>query len=289
MQGWSSLIVKAGLLGLACLDLASALKPSPGCGKINTLKAGNNSITVAGAGSNGRRWYLLNLPAGYDNKHPYRLIFTLHALGGSADQVVAGTGGYLPWYGFPRLVNDTTGAIYVAPNGLDRGWANTGNRDVTLVSAVVDQVKADLCVDEDLLFSAGFSYGASMSYAIACSLPKVFRAVGAQSGGAMSGCQGGSEPIAFYGQHGVAGDLPIAQARQIRDRFIKNNGCTQQTFPTVSAGSGTHARVDYKGCKEGFPVTWIEYDGGHTPQPMDKGTKMTWAADETWRFFSQFK
>ncbi|KLU91249.1 hypothetical protein MAPG_09770 [Magnaporthiopsis poae ATCC 64411] len=128
-----------------------------------------------------------------------------------------------------------------------------------------------------------------MSYAIACSLPKVFRAVGAQSGGAMSGCQGGNEAIAFYGQHGVAGDLPIAQARQIRDQFIKNNGCTQQTFPTVSVGSGTHARVDYKGCKEGFPVTWIEYDGGHTPQPMDKGARTTWAPEETWRFFSQFK
>jgi poly(3-hydroxybutyrate) depolymerase len=275
----------AGLLGLACMHLASAAKPSAGCGRTSTLTAGNHTLNV----NSKDRWYLLKLPEPYDSSHPYRLIFTLHAAGGNASQVAAGQGGYLPWYGLPALANDTVGAIYVNPNGLNRGWANVDGEDITLMSSIAKAVKADLCVDENLLFSVGFSYGAAMSYAIACSLGKEFRAVGAQSGGSMSGCVGGTDPVAFYGQHGVDGDINITSARQIRDKFVRNNGCTLQENLSPTVGSGLHTKIEYKGCKDGYPVTWIEYDGGHTPQPKDKGQSNTFAADETWKFFSQFK
>jgi len=286
MQGWSRIIGAASLLGLACCNLVTAAKPSAGCGKNATLTSDkNHTMTVNGK----ERWYLVKLPEPYDNKHPYRLIFTLHAAGGNASMVAAGQGGYLPWYGMPDLVKDTVGAIYINPNGLNRGWANRDGEDVTFVSEMVKAAKADLCIDENLLFSVGFSYGASMSYAIACSLAKEFRAVGVQSGGNMSGCAGGNDPIAFYGEHGVNGDLNITGAHAVRDRFVKNNGCTAQDITPPTVGSGTHVKTEYKGCKEGYPVTWIEYDGGHTPRPTDKGQNTTWAADETWKFFSQFK
>ncbi|KAK1751518.1 alpha/beta-hydrolase [Echria macrotheca] len=274
------------ILSLALgISLASAAKPSSGCGKTPTLTAGNHTLTVNAK----ERWYLLNLPETYDHTHPYRLIFTLHAMGGSSSMVAAGQGGYLPWYGMPALVTDSVGAIYVAPNGLDRGWANKGGEDVTLISDILTAVKADLCVDENLVFSVGFSYGASMSYALACSMAHSFRAVAMQSGGNMSGCVGGTDPIAIYGEHGVDGDLNITTARHIRDQFVANNGCTPQEARSPAVGSGTHTKTVYQGCKEGYPVTWIEYDGGHTPQPRDKGANKTFAADETWQFFSQFK
>jgi poly(3-hydroxybutyrate) depolymerase len=281
----SQLSRAAALLLLALSDLTSAAKPSPGCGKAAGISAGNHTLTVNAKS----RWYLLKTPEAYDNNHPYRLIFTLHAMGGNPTLVANGEGGYLPWYGLPALVTDSIGAIYVNPNGLDRGWANRGGEDVTLMLDILKTVKENLCIDENLVFSVGFSYGASMSTALACSAAKQFRAISAQSGGLMSGCAGGDDPIAFYGQHGVDGDLNITAARGIRDRFIKNNGCTQETFTPPAIGSGTHTKVEYKGCKEGYPVTWLEYDGGHTPQPRDKGANATYSAVETWKFFSQFK
>jgi len=284
MKSWSQTL-RALALFLAAVDVSSAAKPSSGCGKAAGIAAGNHTLTV----NNKSRWYILKTPDSYDSNHPYRLIFTLHAMGGNSTMVAAGEGGYLPWYGLPALVNDATGAIYVAPNGLDRGWANRGGEDVTLMGDIVKEIKANLCVDENLLFSVGFSYGASMSYALACSMAKDFRAVAAQSGGAMSGCTGGTDPIAFYGQHGVDGDLNITVARTIRDQFVKNNGCTLQENRAPAIGSGTHTKIEYTGCKEGYPVTWIEYDGGHTPQPRDKGQNTTYSAEETWKFFSQFK
>lgn len=287
MQGWSKILWAAGIIGMVFLDQSQviAAKPSSGCGKTRTLAEGNHTLTV----NDKKRWYLLKRPELYDNSHPYRLIFTLHAAGGNASMVAAGQGGYLPWYGFPDLINDTVGAIYVAPNGLNRGWANQGGEDIALIGDVAKSVKNDLCVDENLLFSVGFSYGAVMSYAIACSMAGQFRAVGVQSGGNMSGCAGGNDPMAFYGQHGINGDINITRARLSRDHLVKNNGCAPQDIVSPAVGSGTHTKTEYKGCKEGFPVTWIEYDGGHTPQPKDKDQKRTFAADETWAFFSQFK
>ena len=285
MASWKHILFAA--LAASGAILVNAAKPSPGCGKVRALADGNHTLTV----NSKSRWFLLKTPeGGYNNTHPYRLIFTLHAMGGNSTMVANGEGGYLPWYGLPAFTSkDALSAIYVAPNGLDRGWANRGGEDVALIGEIARSVKADLCVDENLMFSVGFSYGASMSYALACSMAKDFRAVAVQSGGNMSGCATTpSTPIALYGQHGVDNDLNITTARVIRDQFVKLNGCTSQAKPPPAVGSGTHTKTVYEGCREGFPVTWIEYDGGHTPQPRDKGQNMTYAATETWSFFSQF-
>jgi poly(3-hydroxybutyrate) depolymerase len=271
---------------------ALATKASPGCGNTPKLVTVDSTSKPLNVTVNGKaRQYLVKLPDNYDNKHPYRLIFTLHALGGTAQQVVAGTGGYLPWYGLPSLANDTTGAIYVAPNGLNNGWANQGGEDITFISQIVKTLNDDLCIDENLRFSTGFSYGAAMSFSIACSLAKDFRAVAVLSGNfQISGCTGGNDPIAYYGQHGVSDQvLPIAGGRTMVERFVKNNGCTAQTPSEPAAGSGTHTKTTYSGCSPGYPVVWVAFDGEHTPQPKDAGANSTFSHVETWNFFKQFQ
>ena len=40
----------------------------------------------------------------------------------------------------------------------------------------------------------------------------------------------------------------------MRDRFVKNNGCTAQTPKEPTAGSGTHIKTKYEGCDK-YPVT----------------------------------
>ncbi|PVI06251.1 carbohydrate esterase family 1 protein [Periconia macrospinosa] len=284
---WQSL----ALLLSTTITTTLAAKASPGCGKAPTVvtpDAGTKPLSVTVGGR--ARSYYVKLPANYDNTHPYRLIFTLHALGGTAQQVTVGTGGYLPYYGLPSLINDTVGAIYVAPDGISNGWQNTGNSDVNFISTLVKTLNDDLCIDENLRFSTGFSYGSAMSYAIACSLAKDFRAVAALSGNpSISGCTGGNDPIAYYGQHGVSDQvLPIAGGRQMRDRFVKNNKCTAVTAQEPAAGSGKHIKTVYQGCDPKYPVVWVAFDGPHTPQPTDAGTTTTFSHFETWEFFKQF-
>lgn len=286
---WQSLL---SLLLTTAIAGVQATKPSPGCGttpKLVTANSTTNPLTTTI--NNKSRQYLVKLPQNYNPNHPYRLIFTLHALGGTAAQVVAGTGGYLPWYGLPSLVNDTIDAIYVAPNGLNNGWGNQGGEDISFISAIVKTLNDDLCIDENLRFSTGFSYGGAMSFSIACSLAKDFRAVAALSGNfQISGCTGGNDPIAYYGQHGISDQvLPISGARTMVERFVKNNGCTGQTPAEPVAGSGTHVKTSYQGCKAGYPVVFVAFDGQHTPQPKDAGKNDTFSHVETWEFFKQFE
>ncbi|KAF1962803.1 alpha/beta-hydrolase [Byssothecium circinans] len=281
----------AALLLSTALTSVLAAKASPGCGnapKLVTPDASKTPLNITVGGKS--RSFYVKLPDAYDNKHPYRLIFTLHALGGTAQQVTLGTGGYLPFYGLPAVINDTIGAIYVAPDGINNGWANTGGQDVTFISQLVKTLNDDLCIDENLRFSTGFSYGSAMSYAIACSLAKDFRAVAALSGNPqISGCAGGNDPIAFYGQHGVSDQvLPISGGREMRDRFVKNNGCTPQTAAEPAVGSGKHIKTTYSGCDPKYPVVWIAFDGAHTSQPKDSGASETFSHTETWAFFKQF-
>ncbi len=190
-----------------------------------------------------------------------------------------------------KNASSTTSAIYVAPDGLNNGWANQGGEDVTFIAKVMQTVEDNLCIDQDLRFSTGFSYGAAMSYSLACSLGKKMRAVGVLSGNPqISGCSGGTEPVAYYGEHGVSDStLPIAGGRTMRDRFVKNNGCKSQTPQEPTAGSGKHVKTVYEDCTPGYPVTWVAFDGDHTPQPKDRGAGRTFAPVEVWEFFSQFK
>jgi poly(3-hydroxybutyrate) depolymerase len=108
------------------------------------------------------------------------------------------------------------------------------------------------------------------------------------SGALLSGCAGGSVPVAYYGQHGV-GDtvLPIASGRQLRDHYVSVNGCKSMSPQEPASGSGTHIKTQYSNCSTGHPVTWIAFDGPHEPLASDRG-KSEWTSDEVWSFFSQF-
>ncbi len=260
-----------------------------GCGKAPGITSGTHTIT-----SNGRnRSFILRVPANYQQNNPYRLVFGLHWWGGTAVDVDTGqTVDRNTWsyYGLQRLANNST--IFVAPQGIDNGWANVGGEDVTFIDNVRNRIESALCVNNRQRFSIGFSYGGAMSYALACARPDVFRAVVVQSAPReLSGCSGGSQPVAYLGVHGI-GDNP-ASGRSMRDRFVRNNGCAAQTPREPAAGSLTHVVTNYSGCRSGYPVAWAAFDGGHiaAPQdgaPGDSGTR-TWVPALAWNFFTQFQ
>ncbi|MFE9426442.1 RICIN domain-containing protein [Kitasatospora sp. NPDC006697] len=263
-----------------------------GCGSAPALASGTHTITSSGQS----RTYILRVPANYDQTHPYRLVFGFHWRGGTAADVDSGgTDGYnWSFYGLRRLAdNDNNSTVFVAPQGFDNGWANTNGQDVTFVDDMLKQLESGLCIDQTQVFSAGFSYGASMSYALACARPAVFRAVAVYSGANLSGCDGGTQPVAYMGLHGLRDNvLPIDLGRGLRDQFVRNNGCTPQNPPEPAPGSLTHIVTTYSGCKAGYPVEWAAFDGaGHDPGPIDGCTCdgwHTWTSGEVWKFFSQF-
>ncbi|MBG6092096.1 RICIN domain-containing protein [Actinomadura viridis] len=261
-----------------------------GCGSAPTLASGTHTIQSSGKS----RSFILRVPSNYDNSHPYRLIFAFHWRGGTAGDVASGgtSGSAWSYYGQQEQSNDS--AILVAPQGLGNGWANSGGEDVTFVDDMIRRIESGLCVNTTQRFATGFSWGGGMSYALACARANAFRAVAVIAGGQISGCSGGTQPIAYFGIHGISDSvLTIAQGRSLRDKFVANNGCTSQSPREPAPGSRMHITTTYSGCRAGYPVQWAAFDGGHIPGPVDGSSNesgiATWTKGEIWRFFAQFQ
>jgi len=272
------------LLGLSCVAPVLGAR-SPGCGKTPTIRNGQYSMTVNGK----QRQYIVRLPDNYNSSQAYRLVFTFHALGGNAEQIANGGGGTLAFYGLPPLMTGNNSAIFVSPNGLNQGWGNQGGEDITFVDNMVRTIENDLCVEQSLRFATGFSYGGAMSYSWACSRPNDVRAISVLSSAVLSGCNGGTQPVAYYHQHGTRDSvLSIAQGRQMRDRFVQNNGCNRlSSEPQPNGGRST--KTQYSGCLPDKPVTWVIFDGDHNPSQTDQGSNTPFAPGNTWEFWRQFQ
>jgi|GEM_PF-5890423 len=269
---------------LTATPTGSGTNPSAGCGKTRTLQ--NGTITIQ---SNGTRQYILRAPDNYNNTRPYRLIIAYHWLNGSAQEVANGGSwaSETPYYGLWNLANNST--IFVAPVGLNAGWANTNGQDITFTDAILSQLKSELCVDQSRIFATGFSYGAGMSYAIACARANVFRGVALYAGAQLSGCSGGTTRIAYFAIHGLSDSvLNISSGRSLRDRYVSVNGVTPQNPPEPAVGSKTHICTTYQGGSPSYPVTWCAFDGDHNPNPHDNGQATSWVPQQVWNFILRF-
>lgn len=273
---------------------------SAGCGKATTLK--NESREKISSGGKDRE-YIIRLPADYDQSTAYRLIVSIHCLNGTAAGVASGgSGNNYQYYGLWKFANPSSGkgtTIFVSPEGLPAmgsglGWSNSGGSDVTFIRALVSKIETDLCIDTTRIFAEGFSMGGSMSYALACAMPKKFRAVCMHSGGRMSGCDGTNRgPIPMFITHGTNDGVCKWTDHSGQDQLndiAKRDGCEEVDLfntckPTDQTGM-TPVTVNYKNCQPGYPCKACIFVGDHNPSPG--GEKNTWVDDSTWNFFKQF-
>ncbi|PPQ76122.1 hypothetical protein CVT24_003841 [Panaeolus cyanescens] len=248
-------------------SLQTVIAASAGCGK-SPVSSGTKNI--------GSRQYILQVPANYNPNREYRLIFGFHWRGGNMNNVAPG------YYGLRSLAGES--AIFVAPNGLDAGWANTNNRDIQFVDQIVNEVKNNLCVDERQVFATGFSFGGGMSYSLACSRANVFRAVSVIAGAQISGCTGGETRIPYLGIHGVVDSvLNVSAGRSLRDRYLRVNGCQAKNAPEPPRGpDSNYIKTEYS-CASGYPVWWIAHGGDHVAAPSGQN----WMATQTWDFWTR--
>jgi polyhydroxybutyrate depolymerase len=250
----------------------SQAKTSPGCGSSTPLKSGNFTETINGTN---RKW-MLDVPSNYDASKPYRLIFVWHQLSGSGSQVISDG-----FNGLKALANNTV--IFATADGLQgsnsetsgTGWWNVNGGDMKLVQAMLDKINGGLCVDQDRIFSTGFSFGGMMSYTLPFEF-NVFRAVAPCSGktGVIPYNEKYTNAIPIMAFHGDADTFVATNlGKAFFDKYAARNKCGTQT-QTVSP----NGCVQYQGCT--VPSTWCLFPGGHMP----------WSEEPAaiWKFFSQF-
>jgi polyhydroxybutyrate depolymerase len=278
LQGGSSGMAMGGSAGSGMSGSGGGLKdpvPSKGCdSSAAPPESGEKTFAVGST----MREYILRLPEGYDGKTPMRIIFAFHGMQGSAVQVDNGdppndglepTG---PYYGIKEHADDHT--IFVAGQAAST-W-NDG--DVDYVTALVDKLKGELCLDESRILATGFSMGGIMTLRVACNLYETFRAVAPMSCSlSASNCPEGGDHIAYWSSHGEQDTtINISNGEAARDEFANRNGCSMAD-PTPYGSDGC---VAYQGCDDGYPVNWCPFEGIHQPPPF--------SGPAIWEFLSQF-
>ncbi len=269
---------------------------SEGCGTMPSIQSNqyNNGQHIAIMAAGMQREYILNVPANYDNTHPYRLIIAFHELNGNDDEMYRND-----YYHLKPLSDDST--IFVAPNGQKNGgncgdasgcgWPNSNGSDLALADAVVAELEQNFCIDTNRIFATGWSYGGSMSYKTACERPLgadsgYIRGIAVYSGAQLSGNCTPSESVAYYGSHGTHDSvLNYDGGVSLAQNFASANGCTWETPTKVT--NGDHVCTDLMGCMTGYPVEFCSFNGDHTPDPRD-GNQTSWEYQNVWDFFSQF-
>lgn len=279
------------------LDSAESkgVKRSAGCGKATSLK-GESQGTASGS-----RSYYLRLPDDYDPNTPYALWFTPHCLNGSAENVAHSEPDNRARYeylGMWRCANPAGGkgtTIFCAPQGINAGWGS-GDNDLQFFRAMIKKFESELCIDENRIFSSGFSMGGSMSYALACAMPDTMRAVAMHSGGGMSGCnQSHRGPVPMFITHGTDDGTcrwPGSGVPQIND-LAQRDGCKTEDLAAKCKPTDrmNPVCVEYQNCKDGYPCRACIFKGEHIGSPGTKGTygkNDTWVPDSTWSYFKRF-
>ena len=256
-------------------DAGSAPPPSPttttpsaACGSGKPAPAqGYHTIMV---GTLARK-YILRLPASYDGKKPWPVIFAFHGAGGQ-DATTFDTK-----FGFRAANGDKAvlvfGEALPRPQG-GRSWMVDTAANMAYMDAVIAWLKDNVCIDSSRLFATGQSSGGYFSQTLGCQRGHVFRAVAPSSGGIRDfvNCMGNPGVWMSHGKtdSGTAKDVADAKAY-----WLEHKKCTTMTKPVDPSPC-----VEYQGCVDNIPFVFCEHPGGH-PWP-DYATKGVWT------FFSRF-
>lgn len=197
-------------------------RPAPGGRTSRTLMAGGIE-----------RRYLLYVAQSYDGTTPRPLLVSFHGLGQPAD-LQLDTGAF-------ETLADAQGLIVVAPVGVQDPvrWNNTlqpdGPDDVAFIRDLLDAVSAELCIDQDAVFAAGYSNGAGMAQRLACAMPDRIAAIALVAGQYVD-CVGTARVIMFHGTADPVlpydgGETPMfpgfsfLPARRVASEWARGLGC----------------------------------------------------------------
>jgi polyhydroxybutyrate depolymerase len=247
--------------------------PSPGsagCTSGGGLSEGEHTFMMDGY----ERRYIVRLPDGYSADQTWPLIFALHGNGGTPDYWDNESGD-----------RDIRGAfadeaILILGHAIDNQWRNYDDRDnweqnisfeLRYFDAIVEEATSELCIDEENIFSMGFSGGGSFSGLLGCRREYI-RAISV----------GGS--VIYFDTDDACVNTPaawitIGQGEQAdgrssyREFFRDLAGCDEADAPDEGC-------VEYSSCAEDDPVIYCTHPAGHQWPDI--------ATDATRDFFRQF-
>lgn len=224
---------------------ASAVAPSAGCGMAGRPSGGVVTVTND---------HIYTFPTTYDGMTPFPLFIGMHAAGNPIEQ-------------FRNLTNGSaieTGYVRAFPKSAGNEWNYT--TDIAKVRAMMDDLRASYCIDENRVFSSGHSSGAQMIVQILTNQDaaehmnyKAVAPVAASNYGALVT----AVPVLYI--QGRNDTVRNSDGADVVARFRTANSCTTTSTPYAGVAScmssGTAVSpgcIAYQGCS--VPTVWCSHD-----------------------------
>jgi len=274
----AAVALAAGLA--ACATSEPAQQRADTCAVARPHASGLTQREITSGGQ--ARAYALYVPASYTGSARAPLVFDIHGSGGSPDTILTMSG----------LVAeaDARGFIIAAPVGATTRPNMNGFTwnvpqqagapdDVAFTSDMIDQISAELCIDDARIYAMGYSGGARLASELACRMPHRIAAIATIAGlrhpmGAEGAClaEGGATSIiSFHGEADGVNAYAVTDANRTATwtygvddalaRWAAAMRCGPARNEVVEAGI---MRVSYAGCVEDAEIVHYRMaEAGH--------------------------
>ena len=184
---------------------------------------------------------------------------------------------------------DTAKFLTVFPNGIDKSWDISGNRDINFITALIDKMVTQYKIDRNRVYLSGFSMGGMFTYHAMNKIPDKIAAFAPISGYPINGATANSNvrPIPIIHTHGTSDDVVnFGGVQGSLNVWIKHNGCPTSAKVTQRYRNASHiTRRVWGPGNDGVEVVLMEMAGKGHWISNDNGVK---TGDEIWRFCSRY-
>jgi len=238
--------------------------------------SGNAQMNAAFQFDGQNRSYIVYTPVSYIPGNPVPLVFVLHGLT-QTGQAIMNVSNF-------NAIADTANFILVYPDGISNSWninanlpgASTTN-DIGFIEALIDTISANYTIDQNRIYSCGFSAGGFMSHMLACKSTKCFAAIASVAGTMTDSVYNTCTPafhLPVLQIHGTSdnivnfnGSLGNKSATDVVDYWKSFNGCNAAPIITSLPNTSlldfsTVQLLDYSPCLNDNLVQMLKVNGG---------------------------
>ena len=261
-------MVGSGFTGKVCLALASV-----------ALLMGSalaDNITVNGANRN----MLVYAPSGIEKNRP--LIIQMHGY----NQDAAYQKNAAKW----EPVADTGRFVVVFPNGENKAWDISGDKDLNFIKAIINEMNNKYGIDKKRVYVSGFSMGGMMSYHVANKMGDQIAAIAPVSGGGSPSSPKRAMPIMHT--HGTTDDVVNYNSTVntvkswVSAQKCSSNSQKIKPYPTSKPGSAASLEI-WSGCTDNVEVRLLTIDGKGHWYSMDEAVSVNTSV-EIWNFVKNY-
>ena len=183
-------------------------------------------------------------------------------------------------------VADTAKFLTVFPEGIDRGWDISGQRDLRFMQQIIDTMAARYGIDRNRVYLSGFSMGGMFTYHAMNQMSDRIAAFAPISGYPMGGATAtSSRPVPLIHTHGTGDDVVnYGGVEGTLKVWVQHNGCNATPTVTKPYKAAHVTRKVWSGGQGGTEVVLMELaDKGHWIS-----NDVVHTGNEIWLFCSRY-